>query len=461
MPRLPWLLALLCLGATTLPAPAADRPRRNVLLLVADDLGLQLGCYGDAKARTPRLDALAKNAVRFRHAFAAVSSCSPSRSVLYTGLHTHTSGQYGLAHGEHNFHTRPGVKSLPGLLGPAGYRTGIIGKLHVLPRKVYPFDVEVSKGLGGNRNVPAMARAVRKFLAETGARPFALVVGFADPHRAGKGFANDRTFPGVKPVRFGPGVTLPYFLPDRPDARADLADYYQAVNRLDQGVGLVLDELKAAGREKDTLVIFLSDNGIPFPGAKTTLYDPGIHLPLLIASPLQKRRGLVNGGLVSWVDVLPTILDWAGVKAPARLPGRSLLPLLEEENPRGWDEVYGSHQFHEVTMYFPIRMLRTREHKYLLNLAHQLPYPFASDLYNSPTWQGVLKRGDRTLGKRPLSSFLTRPREELYDLKTDPNELNNVAGDPRYARVLDELRRRLKEWQKNTKDPWMVKYEHE
>src|SRR5262249_61908982 len=126
-----------------------------------------------------------------------------------------------------------------------------------------------------------------------------------------------------------------------------------------------------------TLVIFLSDNGIPFPGAKTTLYDAGVHLPLLVRSPAQKKHGVVNAALVSWVDVLPTILDWAQVKAPAELPGRSLLPILDEESPKGWDTVYGSHQCHEVTMYYPMRMLRTREYKYILNLAHKLDYPFA------------------------------------------------------------------------------------
>jgi N-sulfoglucosamine sulfohydrolase len=278
-----------CLGlfALVLAGPAAARgaeaKARNVLLLIADGLGLQVGCYGDAKARTPNLDAPAKDGVRLSHAFAAVSSCSPSRATLSSGLHTHTSGQYGLAHAEHNFSTRPGVKSLPGLLGKAGYRTGIVGKIHVQPRSVYPFGEEITKGLAGNRDVAAMARAARKFF-EAGDRPFCLVVGFSDPHRAAKGFANSRSYPGVKEVRFGPkDVTLPYFLPDRLDARRDLADYYQAVNRLDQGVGLVLDALKKAGRADSTLVIFLSDNGIPFPW------------PGRVAWPLVRVRIAISG----------------------------------------------------------------------------------------------------------------------------------------------------------------------
>ncbi len=459
----PFLLALLVPLVLGPPAArAAEKARRNIVLLIADDLGLQVGCYGDARARTPNIDALAKNGVRFTHAFAAVSSCSPSRATLFTGLHTHTSGQYGLAHAGHNFHTRPAVRSLPFWLKAGGYYSGIIGKVHVVPRAAYPFDVEVAAGLGGNRNVVAMARAARKFFTDAGDKPFFLVVGFADPHRAARGFGNDKSFPGVKEIRFGPKeVTLPYFLPDRPDARADLADYYQAVSRLDQGVGLVVEAIRQAGRSGDTLVVFLSDNGMPFPGAKTTLYDSGVRLPLIVSSPAQKKRGVANHAMVSWVDVAPTLLDWARARGPAELAGRSFLPVLEEEAPRGWDVVFGSHQFHEVTMYYPMRMVRTRTHKYVLNLAHPLEYPSAEDLYNSATWQGTLKRGDRMMGQRSVAQYLRRPREELYDLRKDPNELRNVAGGPGSVAVLADLRKRVRDWQEKTGDPWAIKYRHE
>jgi N-sulfoglucosamine sulfohydrolase len=112
-------------------------------------------------------------------------------------------------------------------------------------------------------------------------------------------------------------------------------------------------------------------------------------------------------------------------------------------------------------MYYPMRMIRTRTHKYLLNLAHQLEFPFASDIYNSPTWQGVLKRGDKMLGQRSVESFLHRPHEELYDLTSDPNELKNLAGDPSQAKMLEEMRKQMRAWQDKTKDPWVVKYTHE
>jgi N-sulfoglucosamine sulfohydrolase len=461
--RLPLLsaLAVLALGPA---AGAAEQPRRNVVLLIADDLGFELGCYGNKVIKTPHIDALAKDGVRFSHGFAAVSSCSPSRASLYSGLHTHQSGQYGLAHAAHNFFTRADVKSLPGLLGPAGYRTGIIGKIHVQPHSVYPFDEEITANLGGNRDVAAMARAARKFIADAGSKPFFLVMGYGDPHRSAQNFGNERAYPGVPEVRYDPkDVIVPHFLPDRPEVRQDLAEYYQSVSRLDHGVGLLLDALKETGQADSTLIIFLSDNGIPFPGAKTTLYDPGVHLPLIVSLPGLKKRGLVNSNLVSWVNVAPTILDWAGVKPPPALRERSFLPILElaraEEGT--WDVIFGSHQCHEVTMYYPMRMIRTRTHKYILNLAHKLDYPIAADLYGSLTWQAILKHDVKMLGDRPVKDFLERPREELYDLIKDPHEIRNVAGDGAYADVLKDLRARLRAWQEKTNDPWVIKYTHE
>ena len=432
-------------------------PRRNVLLMIGDDHGLQLGCYGDRFIRTPHLDRLAAAGVRFTHAFATVSSCSPSRSVLFTGLHNHTNGQYGLAHAEHNFHTRGSVQSLPRLLGAHGYRTAVLGKLHVIPQAVYPFTEEIHAGLQGNRGVTEMADAARQFFSADD-QPFLLVVGYADPHRAGKGFGNDRSYKGVEKVTYSPDqVEVPYFLPDRPEVRQDLADYYESISRLDQGVGLMLRALEESGRAEETLVIYLSDNGMPFVGAKTSLYDSGIRLPLIITSPTLGNRGLVNHAMVSWVDIAPTILHWAGAKPPSdELPGRSLLPILEQENPPDWDTVFASHTFHEITMYYPMRAVRTRRWKFIRNLVPGAECRPASDLWGSPSWQGILQRGDTMMGARRVADYLHRPAEELYDLDRDPNELKNLASDPKYADALNELRTKLRDFQQRTKDPWTV-----
>jgi N-sulfoglucosamine sulfohydrolase len=455
------LLSLALSLVLALPAVAGPK---NVVLLVADDLGMQVGCYGDKVTRTPNIDALAAAGTRFTHGFASVSSCSPSRATLLTGMPTHMCGQYGLAHATHNAHSFRTVKGLPALLAPAGYRSGVIAKLHVQPKEVYPFDVEIP---GNGRNPVQIADQARKFLADTGDKPFFLLVGFTDPHRAAKGFANDGKYPASVPaVKFDPKIMpVPYHLPDAPEVRAEMAEFYESVARLDHGVGLVMKVLEDAKKLDDTLVIFLSDNGIPFPGAKTTLYDSGLHLPLIVRKPGQKS--VTCGAMASWTDITPTILDWCGVKPEvagkkAVLPvGRSLLPVLEQPAPAGWAVVFGSHQYHEVTMYYPMRMVRTRTHKYILNLAHPLEYPSASDLWGSDMWQGVLKRGDTMMGKREVKAYLHRPKEELYDLTADPNELKNLAADPSQAKVMADLRARLAAWREKTADPWLIKDKHE
>ena len=179
---------------------------------------------------------------------------------------------------------------------------------------------------------------------------------------------------------------------------------------------------------------------------------------MIVSSPEQQKRGLVNNAMVSWVDMTPTILDWAGTAGPTKyqMPGKSFLPLLETENPTGRDEVFFSHVFHEITMYYPMRGMRTRQFKYLVNLNSEIEFPFASDLYGSPTWQGVLKRKDKMLGSRTAKAYVHRAPEELYDLSKDPQEARNVANDPHYAATLKELRQRLQDWRKRTNDPWLI-----
>jgi N-sulfoglucosamine sulfohydrolase len=457
---------LVTTGAAVATARAQPGRRASALLIIADDQGLDLGCYGNRAISTPHIDAFAASAVRFTHGFATVSSCSSSRSVLYTGLFNHTSGQYGLAHDVHNQSTLDTVESLPRLLKAAGFATGVVGKLHVKPPEVYPFDYHVEgPEIAGNRDVAAMARKAGEFLAADKSRPFLLVVGFSDPHRNPAGFANKRSYTGVPKHAYDPGaVRVPAHLPDWPEVRQDLADYYESVTRLDHGVGMILGELEASGRARDTLVIYVSDNGIPFPGAKTTLYDAGIHLPLIVRAPERGRAGTTTAAMASWIDVAPTILEWTGVAGPSRyaLPGRSLLPALGATlgEPGGWDEVYASHTFHEITMYYPMRAVRTRQYKYILNLAHPLRYPQAADILDSPTWKAIAARQPEKMGELAVASYFQRPPEELYDVERDPNEAHNLANDPAASTVLKELRTKMTAFRERTRDPWLVGRAH-
>jgi N-sulfoglucosamine sulfohydrolase len=442
-------------GLAAATAQPAGPPGRNVLLLIADDQGLDVGCYG-GRVKTPHLDQLAAKATLFTQGYATVSSCSSSRSVLYTGLFSHTNGMYGLAHDVHNQSLLDWVVTLPKLMRAAGYRTALVGKKHIRPEAALPYDAELVPEKPGIRDVAALAAAVGSFIRASASKPFFITVGFSDPHRASENFGNTRTWPGVARLSYDPtALELPEHLPDLPAVREDLAQYYESVSRLDSGLGLILSELQAAGHDTDTLIIFLSDNGRAFPGAKTTLYDAGIHLPLIIRAP-QRTPGIRCDAMVSWIDIAPTILDFAGAAGPStyRLHGRTLLPILDQPQPQGWDRVFASHCFHEIDQYYPMRAMRTRTHAYIANLAHELEYPIAGDVASSPSWKAIASARAK-LGKRTLAAYLHRPAEELYDVVKDPEQLVNVAGSAAYREVLEQMRAAVKDWRAATRDPWL------
>lgn len=437
------------------PLLAQARPK-NILLLIADDLGLHTGAYGDPVAKTPHLDRLAAEGVRFSNAYCTTASCSASRSVILSGLQNHANGQYGHAHSVHNLSYLPKIKPLPSLLKDNGYATGVIGKLHVNPLDRFRWDLNES-GDGG-RNGSVMAAKARKFVQDAGNKPWYLHIGFTDPHRAGQGFAN-RDYPGIRRTPFDPQqVKVPSFLPDNTATRQEVAEYCEAANRLDQGVGYFLDMLKETGQLDNTLVIFMSDNGMPFPNAKTNLYDAGARLPLIVRQPGAARRCTVNDSMISWVDILPTCLDWAGANPPDYpVHGRSFLPVLDQTNPPGWDHVYFSHTFHEITMYYPIRGMRNQRFKYLRNLHPGIEFPFASDLWGSKTWQSLIPEGmNARVGSRPAKDYLYRAGEELYEVGKDPDELRNLANSPAHRETLLAMRKQVHEWRKRTGDPWLT-----
>ncbi|XP_077184323.1 N-sulfoglucosamine sulfohydrolase isoform X3 [Paroedura picta] len=311
-----WALALLLglCGAGKPPGRA-----RNVLLIVADDGGFESGAYNNTAISTPHLDALAQQSLTFRNAFTSVSSCSPSRASLLTGLPQHQNGMYGLHQDVHHFNSFDSVRSLPFLLSKAGIRTGIIGKKHVGPEAVYPFDFAYTEENGSvlqvGRNITRIKLLVRKFLRHQDERAFFLYVAFHDPHRCGHSqpqygafcekFGNGETgmgwIPDWKPQHYSPDqVQVPYFVQDTPAARSDLAAQYTTIGRMDQGIGLVLEELHSAGFGNNTLVIYTSDNGIPFPSGRTNLYWSGTAEPLLISSPEHPARwGQVSNAYAS------------------------------------------------------------------------------------------------------------------------------------------------------------------
>ncbi len=446
----------------------SDKP--NVILFVSDDHGKDaLGCYGNPIIQTPNLDNLAKEGIIFNNAYCTSASCAASRSVILTGKFGHATGSYGHVHDYHHFSTFDNVHSLPVMLEEVGYETARIGKYHLAPEKVYHFNTVLE---ANERNTVEMANKCVDVLNSE--KPFFLYFCTSDPHRGApfkpdnwdepNNFGN-RTegYEGVEEVTYNPAdVLVPDFLPDTKECREELTQYYQSISRIDQGFGLLMQHLKDAGKIDNTIVIYISDNGMAFPGAKTTVYEPGISLPCIIKDPSQTIQGTVNNSMVSWADLTPTILDMVNV-TPKNVDfhGRSFNPIMNENLAEGWDEIYASHTFHEITMYYPMRTYRHKNYKLIWNTAWRLEYPFASDLWASSTWQGVYRRKEALYGNRNVNEYLFRAEFELYDLDKDPNELHNLAKDEEYSDVLEKMKAGLKGFQLKTKDPWVIMWDHD
>ncbi len=464
----------------------------NVILIVADDHGMgDLGCYGNSAVKTPNLDYLASEGIRFTKAHCTSASCSASRSVILTGLYNHANGHFGHQHNYHHFSAYDHVYSLPVFLEElAGYSTGRIGKYHVAPEEIFRFQ-EVMQA--NSRNAVAMADSCVEFIKENKKNPFFLYFCTSDPHRsapltseplAPDAFGNIKNgHEGVEETYFTTDdVVVPPYLPESKASREELAQYYQSVARVDQGVGKLFDHLKEAGVWDNTVIIYISDNGIAFAGAKTTVYQPGINLPCLIKNADGSNKGMVSDALINWADLTPTILDLAGVlpeanllmeervndvklnwnsQAVESLQGQSFKTVLDNVETEGFDETYASHTFHEITMYYPMKSVITRKYKLIWNIAWQLPYPHASDLWASSTWQVALKSGSGMYAGRSLDDYTHRKEFELYDLETDPYETRNLAGNPAYAETLETLKDKLYAFQERTNDPWILKWQHQ
>ena len=398
------------------------KQRPNILLITADDLGCQLSCYGEKRIATPQLDAFAAEGVRFASAYVAQSSCSPSRSALLTGLFPHQNGQLGLAH--LGFQMYPGQKTLPALLKAAGYRTGIIGKLHVEPVADFPWDWLPKEKVAAvpTRDVKLVAQRAREFLADakqTG-QPFFFYVNYFDPHGPLNKDTDQINGLPEKPLRAADiKQPLPFRMPTPERQVSMTAQYFNTVLRLDAGLKLLLDELQAAGCAANTLVIYVGDNGIAAGRGKTWSYELGVQVPMLLRWPGVAQAGVVRNEPVSLLDVMPTVLAAAGVPAPVGLSGQPLQPLLRSGEAKWREFLFTEMNFHEPQIFRPQRTVRDARHKLVLNL---LPEE----------------------GQAP---------RELFDLTADPDETHNLYADSACADVRSKLEKALAAWQRATNDP--------
>ena len=437
---------------------------RSVMLLIADDWSPIAGCYGHEWIRTPRIDALAGRSTVFDHAFCTTPSSAASRAAILTGHHGHTHGQYGHCHGTHGFRTHEWMRTIPVVLRDAGAASALLGKAHVLPRSVYPFDVWDERD---SDSATTIAGRAGEWIAAQGDRPFYLHAGGIHSHRATEPFAyctEGHTDEFEDAAYAEDEVEVPDWLPDTPAVRRDLAAYARAVTRHDQFVGAVLDALEGSGRAESTLVILLSDHGMPFPGAKASSFEAGHHCPLLVARPGGAARH--SQALVNWLDIAPTVYDWLGIDEelihPDRdhprfrpLPGRSVLPILDQTDPDGWDETFYAHNLHGAQEYFPYRVLRGRRYKLVRHLAWPLSLPLPPDLFRSGTWQAVREGKLEMMGRRPTRRLLHHEREAFFDLESDPLELHNLIEEPSLAEVAADMRQRLLDHRIATGDGWL------
>jgi N-sulfoglucosamine sulfohydrolase len=399
----------------------------NILYLHSHDTGRYVQPYGHP-VPTPNIQHLADQGVLFRKAFCATPTCSTSRACLLTGQYGHNNGMLGLAHRgwslndyhQHIVHT----------LREAGYYSVLIGEQHIAKRpEIIGFDRVVKIETTHVESVAPVALAT---LAEPLPEPFFLSVGFFETHRD---WLNP---PSLRDALYS---LPPANLPDTSETRRDMASYKASARTLDQGVGTVLAALEAQGLAENTLIIFTTDHGLAFPGAKATLYDRGLGVMLIMRGPGGFLGGRVNDALVSHLDVYPTLCDLAGVEKPAFLQGHSLLPLVGGETDSLREELFMEMTWHAA--YEPQRAVRSERWKYIRRFGDR-ERPVLANCDDSPSKSLLLEQGwaDRKV-----------PFEQLYDLTFDPNEAANLVDSPDHQTVREELRGKLERWMGETYDP--------
>lgn len=448
--RFPALATLLAIVAFLPGTGSAAAARPNILLVVSEDHGPQLGCYGDPFVRTPHLDRLAAEGVRFTAAWVTQAGCSPSRASFLTGLHPHEHGQLGLATwGFRMF--RDDTPNVVRSLRDAGYRTGIVGKLHVLPEEAFPFDVHhVDRGNFARKNLGDYARHAEAFMI-AGDAPFFLAVNYPDAHDPWPRQVDGLPPEPLEASAVGP---LPGFGIDTPQLRAAVADYGSCIMRLDTLVGDLLAALGRSGKADDTLVVFMGDHGPDMLRGKRTCYEGGLRIPLLVRFPGRAPAGQVRGELVSSIDLVPTFLEAAGASPIPGLGGRSLLPLLAGGSPPWRSTLFAEYHTHATAANcYPQRAARDARYKLIENLLPGEVNPGVASTFREFDSGPAAVAGAGAAVQAAYRTMERPPRYELYDLSNDPHEFRNLADDPAHAAARDTLATALDAWRRETADP--------
>jgi len=443
IPRCSLLTFALCvLGGATV---SAGRP--NFLLIIADDATYcDLPLYGGPNVRTPNIDRLASEGMLFTHAYLSMSMCLPCRTELYTGLYPMRSGACWNHSG-----ARPGTKSVCHYLGQLGYRVGIAGKVHVLPRSSFPF--EMVPGFERNclsRTARYDCRGIKAFMTRDRTQPFCLVVALVVPHVVWT--AGDPGHFNRKKLK------LPPYLVDTAQTREDFARYLAEIEVLDQQVGDILKTLSEAGEAERTMVIFTSEQGAQFPGCKWTNWETGVHTAFIVRWPGKVKPGGRTDALIQYADVLPTLLEAAGEPPAGKdFDGTSFLPVLLGKKKEHRKYVYAMHNNVPEGPPYPIRSVRDRNFRYIRNLRPERTYIEKHLMglpHHNPYWTTwFFASATNPHAYAMIHRYLNRPPEELYNTERDPFELKNLAGDPAYSAVKARLSAELDRWLAEQKDP--------
>ncbi len=458
-------VSLSVLSAIQAQEAADGEPARpNLILIIADDMAWNdCGAYGHPTIRTPNIDRLAHEGMRFDQAFLTCSSCSPSRSSLITGRYPH-----GTDAEELHWPLPAEQVTFVEKLKDFGYWTAAAGKWHLgnavkdrfnEVREANPRGFQLPTGDEAKAGPDAGQLAFEgEGAAQAGCdqwvsvlqdrpkdQPFFLWLAALDPHRD----YQPKTIPDPHTPE---DAVVPPYLPDVPEVRKDLAMYYDEISRLDHFVGDVLAELDRQKIADNTVVVFMSDNGRPFPRCKTTVYDSGIKTPLIVRWPKHIAPGRTCESLVSSVDIGPTLLDLAGSPPLKTARGRSFAALLQNPLKSFREYVFAEHNWHDYAAHK--RAVRTERFKYIRNYDNALTLSPPADAVRSPTFQAMRRLRDAGALTPDQSACFVQPRpaEELYDTERDPYELHNLAHDPEFAMVRDDLRAVLADWEKKTDD---------
>ena len=411
----------------------------NIILFITHDQGQFLSCYDTSQTpnslHTPNLDKLAKDGIRFTNYFCTAPQCSPSRGSIQTSLYPHQNGLMGLVN--HGWTLPPHNKTIPMYLKENGYTTHLLGLQHEsVDVKTLGYDTVSKRMKDYKYDTKTMLNEYKKFFEahKDDEKPFFANLGVIEIHRPFEVWSEP-----VDPKT----VIVPPFLPETDEVREDLGLFYGIINPIDETIGKILEFLDRTGLRENTLFIYTTDHGSPFPRAKCTLYDPGIKTLLIMNCPNNSlfRGGKVLEQMISNIDLMPTLLDFIEAEIPEGIEGRSFMSVLKDSYLPFRSEVFTEKNYHDI--YDPIRSIRTKEFKYIRN------YEPSQYLFQMPI------DIERSLSGQILKDKIEiqRTKEELYELKEDPNENHNLAYILAYNDILLELRQSLFNWMKRTNDP--------